>query len=387
MNVIENKTGRKINDVITISYRDNNKKRPYLILNKLQGKYNPVNCSEALEMFDKLGNEVQIDKVDSHTHILVVGFAETATAIGAGVADRIAKNYPTARVTYLPTTREQYTNMEKIEFTEDHSHAVEQILYISPDKLNDITHIVFAEDEVTTGNTIRHCVEQLNNLLKDGHKLNYIVASLMNCMDDDEMERFNELGIKAVWLIKTDKEGFDEYTTQTDTSDPVDNDELYHEVALEFSYINNDVEMHNVRFGLSIQEYKEQIDMASDQVIAHVTDAFYGEGSKDKKILCLGTEECMYPALRIGKKLEKYGYTVESQATTRVPVCVHREDEDTLFNRYDVESVYGNRANFIYNMKHYDMVVIVTDGNVVPEKLVKIFTHLFEVNNVAVMFV
>lgn len=53
---------------------------------------------------------------------LVIGFAETATAIGAVVAERIAPD-----CVYVHTTREQFPAANQwIEFLEEHSHAVEQ---------------------------------------------------------------------------------------------------------------------------------------------------------------------------------------------------------------------------------------------------------------------
>ena len=41
-------------DLIKIAKRENNKKRPYLIVNKLQAKHIPTAPSQAFKMFDAL---------------------------------------------------------------------------------------------------------------------------------------------------------------------------------------------------------------------------------------------------------------------------------------------------------------------------------------------
>ena len=43
-----------------------------------------------------------------------------------------------------------------------------------------------------------------------------------------------------------------------------------------------------------------------------------------KKILVIGTEEFMFPALYIGRKMEKEGAEVRCHSTTRSPIAVIR---------------------------------------------------------------
>ena len=51
--------------------------------------------------------------------LLVIGFAETATAIGAAVAAELGADY-------VQTTRELVPDAEYLYFSEEHSHATEQ---------------------------------------------------------------------------------------------------------------------------------------------------------------------------------------------------------------------------------------------------------------------
>lgn len=395
MTVLENHTGRPAEEVICISKRDGNKKRPYLILNKLQAKYIPVNPSTTIEMFEQLGVQVDLGEEDpaNPLNIIVVGFAETATAIGAEVASIIQDRYPSYNVTFLPTTREVYDvgpngkEPDKVEFTEDHSHAVEQILYVNDKLLKSANLIVFAEDEVTTGNTICHCVEKLKTLTD----AEYAVASLMNCMDNDELKRFKDLGIKTYYLLKTDKGGFDEYVTEYDKSDDIDiDDEAERDSVVSFVTLNKssyNYSIPNPRFGAPIRGYRTRCskvayDLTHDSYLNFVKDT--EKPVAETKVLCIGTEECMYPAILLAKAFDKLGFDSYVQATTRVPTCVHVEGEDTLKNRYTVESLYGDRVNYIYNVEKYDMVYVVTDGTKKPDKLLKVLES-FGNKNIAVI--
>ena len=73
----------KEEDLVRIAKRENNTKRKYLVVNRLQGKHIPVSPKNAFEMFDALAELVK--EAYSGEQLLLVGFAETATAIGGGV--------------------------------------------------------------------------------------------------------------------------------------------------------------------------------------------------------------------------------------------------------------------------------------------------------------
>lgn len=67
-------------ELVAIARRENNSKRNYLVINRFQGKHIPVAPSKALKMFYELGGLVK--KAYAEERLLIIGFAETATAIG-----------------------------------------------------------------------------------------------------------------------------------------------------------------------------------------------------------------------------------------------------------------------------------------------------------------
>lgn len=167
-------------DLVTVAKRENNTKRNYLIVNRRQGKHIPVCPKEALEMFSALADIVR--QAYRNERLLIIGFAETATAIGAAVAVELGQYY-------IQTTRENVEGVDDyVYFTEAHSHATEQkvvradvesvvcgrkntyggqtdgTVVTMEEPLKPIDRIVFIEDEVTTGNTILSAIEKIEEL-------------------------------------------------------------------------------------------------------------------------------------------------------------------------------------------------------------------------------
>ena len=106
-------------DLVAVGKRENNKKRNYLVINPLQGKHIPVRPGQAFELFDTLADMIRA--AYGEEKLLMVGFAETATAIGAETAVRLGAKY-------IQTTREDIPGVTYLFFSESHSHATEQKL-------------------------------------------------------------------------------------------------------------------------------------------------------------------------------------------------------------------------------------------------------------------
>ena len=142
-------------DLVKIAKRENNTKRNYLVVDPLQGKHIPVVPSKALDLFAALADTFREKYKDEK--LLLVGFAETATAIGAQAAITVGADY-------IQTTREVIPGVNYLFFSEEHSHATEQKLV--KDDIDraaaETDRIIFIEDEVTTGKTIRNIISILD---------------------------------------------------------------------------------------------------------------------------------------------------------------------------------------------------------------------------------
>lgn len=342
--------------LIRVAKRENNKKRNYLVVNPLQGKHIPVIPSEALQVFEALADKLKSKY--QHEKLLLVGFAETATAIGAAVAYELNS-------LYMQTTREQIAGVDYLFFSEEHSHATEQKL-IKNDVdgiANDIDRIIFIEDEVTTGKTILNIINILEKKYPQIRK--YSVASILNGMNEDAMMQYNKRKIELFYLIKTNHDKFssiaDSFNKVGEYFKPLsDNVNMNHIERYEANFYLNSRRL------VRMPEYYEHICRLFEQVNTCLNI------KNDNKILILGTEEFMYPALIVGNMFEQMGKSVMCHSTTRSPVAVYEETNYPLHKRYELSSLYEeNRVTYIYDLERYDHVIILTDANNESERGIK----------------
>lgn len=380
-------------NLVRIAKRENNQKRNYLVVNRLQGKHIPVKPHEALAMFQALAAQLQGQY--NEEKLLVIGFAETATAIGAAVAAALNANY-------IQTTRELVPNVTYLYFSEEHSHATEQKL-VKEDidcAMKTIDRILFVEDEVTTGKTIQNIIDILRKQYVK--KIKFSVASILNGMNQDALDRYKKYEIDLFWLVKTN------HAAYVEKAENFQGDGTYIdckinsiENAIENSIEGNRQEKNTILEHKNLFDKKlieQQIDIRADKQVYWdripkiisiknnrkmdarrvVHSAEYhqfceslcqnivskADLSNAHKILVLGTEEYMYPALYTACQLEAQGKEVRFHATTRSPIIVSNEEDYPLHVRYELTSFYDNtRTTYVYDLQKYDAVVIMTDAS------------------------
>lgn len=335
-----------IEEIIGIAKRENNTKRKYLVVNRLQGKYMPVSPKRTFAMFRELA-ELLAARYDKE-RLLVIGFAETATAIGAAVAVRL-------KADYMQTTREQVSGVQYLHFLETHSHAPEQKLIKNDldSRIANIDRIIFVEDEVTTGNTILNSIASLEK--EYGSRISFSVASLINGMEEAALHRYREKGILLHYLIKTDHSSYEKIAEKCHCDG--------------YYYVKNtDVPKYpcnsltakgcqNARRLVNGEKYENACKRLWQQVQEQICFL------PNQKVLVLGTEEFMYPALYVAGKIEETGCTVSFHATGRSPIEVSSEPDYPLHTRYELESLYEReRRIFLYDIGTYDKVFVLTDA-------------------------
>lgn len=342
-------------ELVAVARRENNKKRKYLVVNKLQGKHIPVLPSKAFAMFYALGELIK--KEYAGENLLIIGFAETATAIGAALA-------VCTDSFYMQTTRENVENMSYLYFTESHSHATEQKLVRESleSVLDKIDRIVFAEDEITTGNTILKIV----NLIKEEFHatFSFSAASILNGMDKDAEELYKEQNISCHYLVKTHHDVYTEIAARWRGDGVYVN--LIRDSENTFSTKSSaELEAHGYQNARCITKGKSYQN-ACEELWQQVKAEFFSNSSQaetNKELLILGTEEFMYPALYVAAKLEETRYHVKFHATTRSPIVVSTENTYPLHERFELRSLYDkDRVTYVYELKKYDEVLIFTDA-------------------------
>lgn len=341
--------------LVRIAKRENNTKRNYLVVNPLQGKHVPVSPSKALALFSDLADVVRGKYTGEK--LLLIGFAETATAIGAQAAIALGTEY-------IQTTREVMNGVDYLFFSEEHSHATEQKLVKNDmdEAVGRVDRIVFVEDEVTTGRTILNIISVMQ---KEYHKdIKFAVTSILNGMSEEHRMLYEENSIDLHYLVKTDHSRYGEI------ADTFAGDGAYKKCF-------TDAGEHTNYFS-QIEQKVPVVPIAGRMDARRLVDAHAYEAACRKlfedisvartlpvkeRILVVGTEEFMFPALFIGAELEKLGNEVKCHSTTRSPIIVSTEEQYPLHARYELRSLYdADRRTFLYDIDAYDQVLVVTDA-------------------------
>lgn len=334
---------------LRVAKRYRNAKRAYLLVNPLQAKHMPVSPTEALTMMRTLGEGLQQEFPGAR---LVLGFAETATALGAAVASRLGPD-----CAFLTTTREAGEGPGWVHFLEEHSHAAEQKLWGGDldALLQETDTVLFVDDEISTGKTLRNMVAQLTRCWPALGEKTLVAASLLNRVTPEQEEALADAGINCRCLVRLPQE---DHTAQvadwtvTEAPPAVPQNLSFRQETLPGEGLLDP------RKTLRIGAYDRSCQAVAEAMLSHTLGPVETLG----KTLVLGTEECMYPALRLGEKLERLGAEVCCHATTRSPIGLCDAPGYPIRSGWKLPSFYEEeRTTYVYNLREYDTVIVVSD--------------------------
>lgn len=186
-----------------------NPKRAFLFVSKVLGRHIPVAPSVMRRAFSDLAGLIPEGLPEP---ILVLGMAETAVGLSAGVHQVLQSRYPNALL--LNSTRHAINHPDAkllTTFSEDHSHASRHLIYQSDDEqtqsaiLNTKT-LIMVDDEASTGNTCRNVVNALTeaglNQLEQVHLATLVDWSLnsgSNVEDTKDIQFFRQHLLAGNW--------------------------------------------------------------------------------------------------------------------------------------------------------------------------------------------
>jgi hypothetical protein len=276
----------------------------------------------------------------------VIGFAETATALGHAVRRRLGPG-PLSH-----TTRRPLDASPIVTCVEAHSHAVDHAVHHADGSfLSDAAPVVIVDDEMKTGSTALSLVSAIHEV-RARHR--YVLATLVDwrtAADRDRMaETAERLGttIEVVSLLDA--------TADVGDAPPlppvVDADPgpaptvTTHEL---------DLGPATARLGWSA-EHQATLDDRVAEAVAPLASARRG-GS----VLVVGTEELMYVPALIGLHL---GPGAVTRSTTRSPIVPASGADYPIHDRVTFPAIDGlDGDRFLYNLgdDRVDDVVVVTD--------------------------
>lgn len=341
----------RVDQLLKLAKRHHNTKRTYLLVDPLQGKHMPVSPTASLTMMRTLGCGL----AEAAPNIdLVIGFAETATAIGAVVASAFS-----AECRYIHTTREKAAvTGQMIDFQEEHSHATEQLLCTEQlgAWIQNAHAIAFVDDELSTGKTLLNMIEKLRAQFPEINGKEIWAVSIVNRLTDERLDLLASHGIRCYALLKLPMSDLTEQVARYSISEaekPIA--VASRRVPIALAPCTGDL-----RQGSAIGQYFAQCNHLIREVYHSICDAYHG-----KRVSVIGTEEWMLPGLLLGEYIEKQGIaaSVCYHATTRSPIGICKDGEYPIKSGVMLHSFYeAERTTFLYNLQESDVVLILTDS-------------------------
>ncbi len=367
-------------DVLRLGKRYNNKKRTYLLIDPIQAKHIPAIPSESLSMMTSLGKKVAMKYSEAK---LVIGFAETATAIGVAVASCLDGD-----CMYIHTTREDTgIAANVIEFLEEHSHAAEQKLVFgyAAEYVEHTNEIIIVDDEISTGKTIINIVRKMRDMFPGSREKKIIAASVINRLTPENHARLRAEGIECECLVKLVNIDYTDAVRNIEISAPTEADGDICGLRTEEITLNE--RLPDPRLGVVISEYISSCKAAAEELLSAVKEDL----NRTDDVLVMGTEEFMYPAIAAAREMEerKIVNSVRCHSTTRSPIGINGSEDYPIKNGYKIPSFYeSGRDTYIYDLRKYDKVIIITDSRSdITEAKSKISAALANSGNKNIVFV
>lgn len=332
----------------SLAERENNLKRRYIVINRIQGKHFPCSPTVTDREFRRHAENVVrfvAENGISCENVIVIGFAETAVAIGAYIARELG-------AFYVATTREKLPDcFERISFEESHSHAVDHSLCVRDKSIfHRADCVIIADDEFTTGKTAVKLAKALEAYIPSGCPI--IAAAFIT--SDESRERFAANGILCFAEYKLD-----------DVAENAEEGSSVPDTAFEPWYSTGEIKLNSVldfRLGVDAREYFAECERLCSELWERMGGSELD--GENIEVSVIGTEELCLPPILLGKLFEERGTLVSVQGITRSPMIPLDNGDYPIKSRARLKSLYdSSRDVFLYNrFRGCNVTVIITDA-------------------------
>ena len=357
-------------DLLGLALR-RNPKRAHLLVSNVLGKHVPQRPSVVHGHGYALGRRVRdLLGREEAARGVVLGYAETATALGHSVADGMGL------VPYLHSTRRPVRGVASAGgFEESHSHATSHLLLPEdPKLLAGDGPLVLVDDEFSTGNTVLNTIRDLHERYPRERYVVVALVDLRSAADLGRLESFDrEIGARidlvagATGTVRLPDEVLakgralvtahqsaqpSDPPRQTPGNTPV-------RVELGWPAAVPDGGRHGFTAAHAVA-----LNDALPAMTERLTEALGGA----RRVLVLGFEELMYAPLRLALALERAGRDVRYSTTTRSPVLAVDDPGYAIRTRLVFPAhdgpADGPGERYAYNVAGggFDAVVAVVDS-------------------------
>lgn len=330
---------------VSVEHRSNNPRRDYLFVNHVQAKHIPCNPLNTIQMVGYLSAKL-LGVLKEDDSVLVVAFAETATALGNLLADTL----PMCTMV-VQTTREAIKSTDDfLTFEEEHSHATQHRI-IMPD-IQQFSYILFVDDEITTGKTILNFINAMQ-LEESNVHMRFGVASICNWQNEYYAHIFKSLNIDTFCLLRG---GISDINQKVQDYIP----------SMKPSAIQQAIPvlLPDVTIALDLvdERFPHKSRREIERLLVEIRSGCPGDALSFRVI---GTEEFMYLPIKFAEYLACCGGDLYCHSTTRSKIDIAEPYEKGLCSRHEFSSVYeADRRVYLYNLEKYtDMILVLTDGS------------------------
>lgn len=312
-----------------------NPKRAFLFVSRVLGRHIPARPSLMAESFNALAAKIPADLPGP---VLVIGMAETAVGLGAGVHRALSQTRDDS--VYLCSSRHPTGTALFARFEEEHSHASSHLLHLPQDALArelmlNARSLVLVDDEASTGNTF---INLTKALAEAGlNSIERIVTATLTDWSQNAVRHAMGEHVISISLL----DGRYTFTDDPDAELPV---------------------MPEVG---SVAQGDWPLDASRDWgrmgVREHADTLAPGlQTQPGERVLVIGTSEYVWPPFLLAERLERAGADVHFSSTSRSPIALgHAIDHALSFS-----DNYGlGIPNFLYNVApgQFDRVLICSE--------------------------
>ncbi len=354
LDVSENPYQLPIEELFTMAARIN-KKRSFLFVSKVLGKHLPIDPnkglltaallaarfiesvkgSECLErerlisQFLQGGSYNSCPFIPMHINPVIIGFAETATALGHAFFDCFQA------ADFFHTTREELIGQNPVvTFEEEHSHATSHRCYMPLNMIANDREIILVDDEITTGKTALNIIKSIHARFP---RKEYTVVSILDWRSAESVSEFSHLeqmlgiqihvvsllaGTIKVEQLRQMVEHTEEKMEKQRTPISIEKVQLApYFTGTDYKSCNSSCMAPFIketgRFGL------KGVENSRLQQNIGAAAAFVSEKRNGRRTLCLGSGEFMYLPMKIAAAM---GKGISYQSTTRSPIYIENRE-------------------------------------------------------------
>jgi len=312
-----------------------NPKRAFLFVSRVLGRHIPARPSLMADSFNALAAQIPADLPGP---VLVIGMAETAVGLGAGVHRALSQTRDDS--VYLVSSRHPTGSELFARFEEEHSHASSHLLHLPQDPetrelMLNARSLVLVDEEASTGNTF---INLSRALAEAGlHSIERVVTATLTDWSQDAVREAMGDHVSSVSLLDG------RYTFSEDVTS----------------------EMPDMPEVCSVAQGDWPLDPSRDWgrmgVREHLDTLAPGLQVKPgERVLVIGTSEFVWRPFLLAERLERAGADVRFSSTSRSPIALgHAIDHALSFS-----DNYGlGIPNFLYNVApgQFDRVLICSE--------------------------